>query len=226
VPILKRYNFDGIDIETGLTGSGSITTLSTSQANHERIIDGVLAQMPSTFGLTMAPETAYVTGGSVTYGSIWGSYLPIIKKYVDNGRLWWHNILEPEIRTTEEASAGWRPAQDAGRYEDPRGVRIVAGYDARVRTLSIEDGDGLAGVSVDVVGPDERRMLFRRTATGLEPCGLWLSSNGLPKLVNSREDMFARRTPAWRAAGRRPVVTPWLRCSAGRTCVGAFSPLT
>jgi len=94
VPILKQYNFDGIDIdiETGLVGSRSINTLSTSQQNLERIIDGVLAQMPSNFGLTMAPETAYVTGGSVTYGSIWGSYLPIIKKYMDNGRLWWLNM--------------------------------------------------------------------------------------------------------------------------------------
>ncbi|WP_433475201.1 carbohydrate-binding protein [Spirillospora sp. CA-142024] len=94
VPILKKYNFDGIDIdiETGLTGSGNIGQLSTSQANLIRIIDGVLAQMPAGFGLTMAPETAYVTGGSVTYGSIWGAYLPIIKKYADNGRLWWLNM--------------------------------------------------------------------------------------------------------------------------------------
>jgi chitinase len=94
VPILKANNFDGIDIdiETGLTGSGNINQLSTSQANLIRIIDGVLAQMPSNFGLTMAPETAYVTGGSVTYGSIWGAYLPIVKKYADNGRLWWLNM--------------------------------------------------------------------------------------------------------------------------------------
>ncbi|NUT32723.1 MAG: glycoside hydrolase family 18 [Hamadaea sp.] len=94
VPILKTYNFDGIDIdiETGLTGSGNIGTLSASQANLIRIIDGVLAQMPSNFGLSMAPETAYVTGGSVVYGSIWGAYLPIIKKYADNGRLWWLNM--------------------------------------------------------------------------------------------------------------------------------------
>jgi len=94
VPILRNNNFDGIDIdiETGLVGSGNINTLSTSQANLIRIIDGVLAQMPSNFGLTMAPETAYVTGGSVTYGSIWGAYLPIIKKYADNGRLWWLNM--------------------------------------------------------------------------------------------------------------------------------------
>ncbi|OAA46530.1 chitinase [Beauveria brongniartii RCEF 3172] len=94
VPILKKYNFDGIDIdiESGLTGTGNINTLSTSQANLIRIIDGVLAQMPSNFGLTMAPETAYVTGGSVVYGSIWGAYLPVIKKYLDNGRLWWLNM--------------------------------------------------------------------------------------------------------------------------------------
>jgi chitinase len=94
VPILKKYNFDGIDIdiETGLTNTGNIKTLSTSQANLIRIIDGVLAKMPSNFGLTMAPETAYVTGGSVTYGSIWGAYLPIVKKYADNGRLWWLNM--------------------------------------------------------------------------------------------------------------------------------------
>ncbi|KAH8174163.1 glycosyl hydrolases family 18 domain-containing protein [Sarocladium implicatum] len=94
VPILKKYNFDGIDIdiEVGLTGSGNINQLSTSQANLIRIIDGVLDQMPANFGLTMAPETAYVTGGSVVYGSIWGAYLPIIKKYADNGRLWWLNM--------------------------------------------------------------------------------------------------------------------------------------
>lgn len=94
VPILKKYNFDGIDIdiETGLTSTGNISQLSVSQANLMHIIDGVLAQMPANFGLTMAPETAYVTGGSVTYGSIWGAYLPIIKKYADNGRLWWLNM--------------------------------------------------------------------------------------------------------------------------------------
>jgi chitinase len=94
VPILKEYNFDGIDIdiESGLYGSGDINVLSDTQANLIRIIDGVLAEMPDNFGLAMAPETAYVTGGAVQYGSIWGSYLPIIKKYVDSGRLWWLNM--------------------------------------------------------------------------------------------------------------------------------------
>ena len=94
VPILRAGHFDGIDIdiEAGLVGSGDIDTLSVEQENLVRIIDGVLDQMPSDFGLTMAPETAYVTGGSVVYGGIWGSYLPIIKRYVDNGRLWWLNM--------------------------------------------------------------------------------------------------------------------------------------
>jgi chitinase len=48
VPILKAYDFDGIDIdiETGLIGSGNINQLSASQANLVRIIDGVLAPRP------------------------------------------------------------------------------------------------------------------------------------------------------------------------------------
>jgi hypothetical protein len=42
--------------------------------------------------------------------------------------------------------------------------------------LHLESGGAL---SVDVVGPDERRLLFRRTASGLEPLAVWLSPNGL-----------------------------------------------
>jgi chitinase len=94
VPILKTNNFDGIDIdiETGLVAGTSYTSLSTSQQNLIRLIDGVLAQMPSNFGLTMAPETAYVTGGQIAIGGPWGAYLPIIGRYRDNGRLWWLNM--------------------------------------------------------------------------------------------------------------------------------------
>src|SRR5256714_4295995 len=89
VPILKRFNFDGIDIdiETGLTNSGNINTLSTSQANLIRIIDGVLAQMPGNFGLTMAPEPAYVTGGMATSRATFGGDLPLTDQLVGNGPL-------------------------------------------------------------------------------------------------------------------------------------------
>jgi len=91
VPILKEYNFDGIDIdiESGLVAGASWSQNSTSQDNLIFIIDSILAQMPSNFMLTMAPETAYVTGGQIAYGGPWGAYMPIIKRYLDNGRLNW-----------------------------------------------------------------------------------------------------------------------------------------
>jgi chitinase len=94
VPILQTNNFDGIDIdiESGLVAGANYNSLSTSQANLIRIIDGILARMPSNFMLTMAPETAYVTGGQIAYGGPWGAYLPIIGKYRDNGRLNWLNM--------------------------------------------------------------------------------------------------------------------------------------
>ncbi len=94
VPILKSNNFDGIDIdiESGLVAGANYSTLSTSQSNLIRLIDGVLAQMPSNFMLTMAPETAYVTGGQIAFGGPWGAYLPIIGRYRDNGRLSWLNM--------------------------------------------------------------------------------------------------------------------------------------
>jgi chitinase/chitodextrinase len=91
VPILQQNHFDGIDIdiESGLVAGASFSALSTSQANLVRIIDGVLAQMPAGFMLTMAPETAYVTGGQIAYGGPWGAYAPIIQRYLANGRLSW-----------------------------------------------------------------------------------------------------------------------------------------
>jgi hypothetical protein len=117
-----------------------------------------------------------------------------------------------------------RRAQDAGRYERLGGLRLVQSFDARTRMLLIEDGDGTARMPADVIGPAERRLLFRRTAAGLEPVALWLSSNGLPKLVNSWEDTFAAAN-GWCAGGSRPAATlRRRRCSAGRTCVGTASP--
>jgi hypothetical protein len=46
-------------------------------------------------------------------------------------------------------------------------------------------------VSVDVVGPDERRRLFRRAPGGLEPLAMWLGPGGLPKKAAGWEDTFA-----------------------------------
>jgi chitinase len=162
VPLLKKYNFDGIDIdiETGLTGSGNITTLSASQSNLIRIIDGVLAQMPSNFGLTMAPETAYVTGGSVTYGSIWGSYLPIIKKYADNGRLWWLNMQYYNGSMYGCAGDSYQAATVQGFVAQTdclnrglviQGTTIRVPYDKQVPGLPAQPGAGGGYMSTSLV---------------------------------------------------------------------------
>ncbi|WEB45593.1 chitinase [Streptomyces yunnanensis] len=162
VPLLKKYNFDGIDIdiETGLSGSGDISRLSPSQANLIRIIDGILAQMPAGFGLTMAPETAYVTGGSVTYGSIWGAYLPIIKKYADNGRLWWLNMQyyngsmygcsgDSYEAGTVEGFTRQTDCLDKGLTI--QGTTVKVPYDKQVPGLPAQPGAGGGYMSPDLV---------------------------------------------------------------------------
>lgn len=82
-------------------------------------------------------------------------------------------------------------ARQAGRYDALHGVRIVTGYNARTRALYIEGAGRASAVSVDVVGPDERRRLFRRAPGGLEPLALWLAPDGMPKKAGGWEDTFA-----------------------------------
>lgn len=163
VPILTDYNFDGIDIdiESGLSGSGSFETLSTSQTNLIRIIDGILEQMPDNFGLTMAPETAYVTGGALAFNSIWGSYLPIIKKYADSGRLWWLNMQyyngdmygcsgDTYEAGTVDGFIAQTDCLNAGLTIQNTTVTIP--YDMQVPGLPAQDGAGGGYMSPDLVG--------------------------------------------------------------------------
>ncbi|WP_066939750.1 chitinase [Streptomyces sp. NBRC 110611] len=162
VPILQAHHFDGIDIdiETGLSGSGDISRLSPSQTNLIRIIDGILARMPPDFGLTMAPETAYVTGGSVTYGSIWGAYLPIIKKYADNGRLWWLNMQyyngsmygcrgDSYAAGTIEGFTAQTDCLDKGLTVQGTTIRVP--YDKQVPGLPAQPGAGGGHMPPDLV---------------------------------------------------------------------------
>ena len=96
-------------------------------------------------------------------------------------------------------------ARRKGRYERVTGMRIVTGYNRHSRVLYVDTPSGAAPISVDVLGPDERRLLFRATPEGLEPLALWLSASGLPKKVHSWQDTIgdanARIRRAWSAAG-------------------------
>ena len=96
-------------------------------------------------------------------------------------------------------------ARRSGRYDRLYGVRIVTGYNARTRVLYIEGAAGAAPVPADVLGPDERRLLFRRTQDGLEPLAVWLRPDGMPKKASGWEDTFAaanaRVARAWADVG-------------------------
>ncbi len=91
--IITTYGFDGIDID--LEGS-SLSVSGGTIANPvdakiinliyaiRKIMDLYRAQFGTKMLLTMAPETAYVTGGMSAYGGIWGAYLPVINALRDS----------------------------------------------------------------------------------------------------------------------------------------------
>ena len=103
----------------------------------------------------------------------------------------------------------------SGRYEAVAGKRIVTGFNRRSRALSILSESGSQPVSVDAIGPEERRLLFRRGPGGLEPLALWLSVDGMPMHAGSWEDTFgaanARVQEAWTQAGGDGEALLWAR---------------
>jgi integrase len=113
-----------------------------------------------------------------------------------------------------------RRAQGAGRYERVPHRRIVTGYNPRNRVLFLESASGTVSMSVDVLGPDERRALFRRTAAGLEPLALWLSISGMPRRAHSWQSTFqdanARIQRVWEASGGRGVAPLFFRAHMAR----------
>lgn len=91
--IITTYGFDGIDVD--LEGSSlSISGGTISNPTDAKVINLIYALRSlmdwyrSQFGkrmiLTMAPETAYVTGGMSAYAGIWGAYLPVIHALRDS----------------------------------------------------------------------------------------------------------------------------------------------
>ncbi|MBK6643664.1 MAG: T9SS type A sorting domain-containing protein [Bacteroidetes bacterium] len=92
--MLVTYGFDGIDIDIEhgnaitITGGTIASPTNISQQHLIVAIQQIMQNYRTAFSkkmlLTMAPETAYVTGGMSAYGGIWGGYLPIINALRDS----------------------------------------------------------------------------------------------------------------------------------------------
>ncbi|UWE04103.1 glycosyl hydrolase family 18 protein [Laceyella sacchari] len=83
--IIQTYGFNGMDID--LEGSSLAVGSGDTDFKHPttpiivNMIDAIRSicdSFGSDFMLTMAPETAYVQGGYLSYGGPWGAYLPVI----------------------------------------------------------------------------------------------------------------------------------------------------
>lgn len=83
-------------------------------------------------------------------------------------------------------------ARRRGRYDRLPGLTLVTGHNRAGRSLYLLTETGRTAVPLDVLGPEERLRLFRRTEHGLEPLALWLGNDGMPKQAHSWEKTFQR----------------------------------
>ncbi len=81
-------------------------------------------------------------------------------------------------------------AQRAHRYESLPDVRLVEKLRGRVVRLRRHGNEASQDVPLDVLGPQERRRLFRETTRGLEPLALWLNEDGFPRAHHGWENTF------------------------------------
>jgi hypothetical protein len=88
------------------------------------------------------------------------------------------------------------------------------------RVLYMESSTGAVPLPVDAVGPDERRLLFRRTPAGLEPLALWLSVIRMPRRAHSWQSTFrdanVRVQAVWEASGGRGQTPLFFRAHVAR----------
>ncbi len=150
IEVIEFYGLNGIDIdiESGLVaGNGAYPALSTSQSNLIRICLEITNHFGPEFMLTMAPETAYVTGGTVAYGGPWGAYLPIIdacrdkiswiqmqyyngSMYGKDGSSYAAGSVEGMVKQTEAMIDGFFVARGDTFFEGLPASKIVIGLPA------------------------------------------------------------------------------------------------
>jgi chitinase len=92
--ILKRYPFDGVDIDVehgeSIVNTGGTIAAPTNPAQKllltaiKEVMQGYRAHYQRKMLLTITPETAYVQGGQSKFGQIWGAYLPLLDALRDS----------------------------------------------------------------------------------------------------------------------------------------------
>src|SRR5260370_28342886 len=81
-------------------------------------------------------------------------------------------------------------ARRKGRYEQVPGKQIVTGCNRHSRTLYVLASGGSTVLSLDLIAPEERLRLFRKTPDGLEPLAVWMGNDGMPKQAHTWEETF------------------------------------
>lgn len=138
--LLVTYGFDGIDIDiehgNAITSTGGTIASPTNISQQHLIyaIQQIMQNYRTSFGkkmlLTMAPETAYVTGGMSAYGGIWGGYLPIIHALRDS-----IDMLQMQLY-----NSGSMYGIDGGIYTQGTADFIVAMTEAVVQGFTTSGG--------------------------------------------------------------------------------------
>jgi integrase len=109
------------------------------------------------------------------------------------GRRYWmpRTVLADVLAYRDgERAAAVRRAQRAGRYEQLAGMRVltrVLGH----RRVEVTGPDGVVSrLPLDVLGEEQRLLLFTRGEAGLVPAALWLNEDGMPRRAHSWQHTF------------------------------------
>jgi hypothetical protein len=125
------------------------------------------------------------------------------------GRRFWmpRSVLSDALAYGEgERAAAVRRARLAGRYELTGDVLVLERILAQ-RRVEVSDAAGACStVSLDALTPAARARLLRRCPAGLEPAGLWLNEDGLPRAAHGWAHTFDTANERAARAGLRGVV--------------------
>ena len=165
--IINTHGFDGLDID--LEGAsisldpGDTDLTSPTSPDIVHFISGVqqlLAQLPSDFLLTAAPETAFVQGGMSAYGGVWGAYLPVLHALRD----------DLDLLHVQHYNSGTMFGRDGQLYAQGTADFHVAMADALIAGFTTT-----TGVAFAPLPPEKVAIGLPATAVGAAPAGGYTS---------------------------------------------------